>query len=1075
LRPGGALLLLALLAASAPPEVEILRPDAAVERRLAGGESHTYRIDLQSGDYARLVADQRGVDVVLSVTGPDAEPLLEADSPTDRFGPETASVVAAAAGSYGLTIRTADPLQSAGSYLLRLEALRPATPADVQRTAAEHLAAEGYRRASSGRSDDLEAALAAYRRAVDLARRLGDAGLEGEVRYRLGTALLRRGEKEAALAELEKTLALRQAAGDGAGTARAFNQMGRVYRAQSQPAQAFAAYAEALAACERSGAPELAATVYNNLGLLQQETGRREEALASYQRALGIYRQSGDRRSEATTANNLGGLLASLGRSSEALAQYQTALGLARRLQRRDLEANLLNNLGDLYSAVSRPREAVESLSSALAIFRELGDVPRRAAALNNLGTLLADLGDAEQGHEMLRQALALHSEPRKIGLTQLNLGRTARDLGRPDEALQWLAQAGARLHESGDRAGEAQALYFRAAVQLDLGEPAKARATLEEAALPAFRELGDLTWQQSTLRMLGRCLDALGDRPGAARSFAAALALADSLGDAREQGRILVDRARSQSRHGDLAAARRDIEAALERLESLRAAVGGEHLRATFLASIREAYELEVDLLLRLHAEPPDDGLAALAFAAAERSKARALLDFLAHSEIEIQTGDPALTAAAGRLREELAARAAQRMELLRDPEKAAEAAALAGEIDSLTAEASLAEARLRAGDPRYAALQAPAMDIAAAQRLLDGDTVLLEYALGEERSWLWVVSPSAFAVHALPGRERIEILARRVHEHLRLPNGTAAAGARGDLTELSRLLLGPVPAELRGKRLAVVADGALHYIPFAVLPVPDEEGGAGKAAVPLIVRQEVISLPSAAALREIRREAAGRRPAEADLAVFADPVYGGDALTRLSWSRREAERIAGAAAGREVLLALGFRARRDLALSPEIARYRILHFATHGFLDTDHPDLSGLVLSQWDEQGRPEDGFLRLQDIYGLNLRADLVVLSGCATALGKRLSGEGLLGLTRGFLHAGAAQVVASLWEVRDRAAAELMERFYSALYRDGLRPSAALRRAQVEMWSRHTWRDPYFWAAFTLQGDWQAGAP
>jgi CHAT domain-containing protein len=169
-------------------------------------------------------------------------------------------------------------------------------------------------------------------------------------------------------------------------------------------------------------------------------------------------------------------------------------------------------------------------------------------------------------------------------------------------------------------------------------------------------------------------------------------------------------------------------------------------------------------------------------------------------------------------------------------------------------------------------------------------------------------------------------------------------------------------------------------------------------------------------------------------------------------------------------VLLALDFRASRGLALSPELARYRVLHFATHGFLDTDHPELSGLALSLWDDQGQPQDGFLRLQDIYGLRLRADLVVLSGCETALGQRLGGEGLLGLTHGFLHAGTAQVVASLWEVRDRATAELMERFYRALYRDGLRPAAALRRAQVEMWRQRPWRDPYYWAAFTLQGDW-----
>jgi CHAT domain-containing protein len=537
---------------------------------------------------------------------------------------------------------------------------------------------------------------------------------------------------------------------------------------------------------------------------------------------------------------------------------------------------------------------------------------------------------------------------------------------------------------------------------------------------------------------------------------------------------------------------------------------VSGERLRATYLASVHETYELTVEVLMRLHEVHPGKGFEAQALAAAERSRARALLDFLARSEIEVREGDPALLAEEARLRLELAAKATRRMDLLREDraEAAAEAAAEAEkEIESLAVQHQLVESRLRGGDARYAALRTPETDVAAIQRLLDEKTLLLEYSLGEARSWLWVVAPAALTVFELPGRERIEELARRVHEHLRTPNATAAGDERADLAELSEVLLGPVHAGLEGKRLVFVTDGALRYIPFAALPVPAEEGGS----VPLIVRNEVVHLPSAAVLREIRRAAASRpRPAGA-LAILADPVYESadprvrsaakgpaaevqiaeakpddplgplrgesraEPLARLSWSRREAERIAAVAEGRDVLLALDFRASRELALSPALAGYRVLHFATHGFLDAGHPELSGLALSQWDEQGRRLDGFLRLQDIYGLDLHAGLVVLSGCETALGRRIRGEGLLGLTHGFLHAGASQVVASLWEVRDRSTAELMERFYRALYQEGLSPTAALRRAQTEMWEQRSWRDPYHWAAFVLQGDWSAAIP
>ncbi len=461
--------------------------------------------------------------------------------------------------------------------------------------------------------------------------------------------------------------------------------------------------------------------------------------------------------------------------------------------------------------------------------------------------------------------------------------------------------------------------------------------------------------------------------------------------------------------------------------------------------------------------------------------------------------------------------AKAILRAERPRKPDQA-EAAALDQELTSLSAQYQIVEARLEASSPRYARLKQPEIRLADIQKSLDGDTLLLEYFLAEPRSYLWLVTPESIASFELPGRTRIEELARRVHEQL--GSLSAAGDERKDLEELSRLLLGPVAGHLKGKRLAIVPDGALLYIPFGALPVPASDR---PGSVPLIVENEVVHLPSAAVVREIRRAREGRPRPPAALALLADPVFekndprlqtilasappladaarGGGAepsppltpadlqsdflglprqgggttgFARLTWTRREAEGIASEARGRDVLLAMDFKANRDLATAEDLGRYRILHFATHGVLDTQHPALSGLVFSQVNEQGKLQDGFLRLHDVYHLHLNADLVVLSGCETALGKSLRGEGIVGLTRGFFHAGASQVVSSLWPVRDRATAELMQRFYRAMFHDGLRPSAALRRAQIEMWSQRPWRDPYYWAAFIAQGDWQAEA-
>ena len=190
-----------------------------------------------------------------------------------------------------------------------------------------------------------------------------------------------------------------------------------------------------------------------------------------------------------------------------------------------------------------------------------------------------------------------------------------------------------------------------------------------------------------------------------------------------------------------------------------------------------------------------------------------------------------------------------------------------------------------------------------------------------------------------------------------------------------------------------------------------------------------------------------------------------------RLRSTRREADEIialAGAGAG---LKAVDFEASRATAMSERLGQYRIVHFATHGLLNSQHPELSGMVFSLVDERGQPQDGFLRAHEVYNLKLGADLVVLSGCQTALGKEAKGEGMLGLTRGFMYAGAPRVVASLWQVPDKATAELMRQFYKGMLAEGLRPAAALRAAQVAMWKERRWAAPYYWAAFVLQGEWR----
>ncbi len=306
------------------------------------------------------------------------------------------------------------------------------------------------------------------------------------------------------------------------------------------------------------------------------------------------------------------------------------------------------------------------------------------------------------------------------------------------------------------------------------------------------------------------------------------------------------------------------------------------------------------------------------------------------------------------------------------------------------------------------------------------------------------------------------------------------------------------PVAGELHHRRLLIAGDGALLYVPFAALPEP---GAAPEAAPPLIADHEVVAVPSASVLGALRRRSAPTEAAPGNVAVLADPVFRSDdprldgpartaaaevraegpldlretvrdlgmvGLARLPATRREALAIERASPPGS-LVALDFAASKRLALSGALRRFGYLHLATHGLVDVEHPELSGVVLSLLDEHGRSQDGFLRLYEIYQLDLAARLVVLSGCQTGLGEPVAGEGLVGLSWGFLHAGAERVLVSLWKVSDESTAELMRRFYAALFVGHASIPAALRQAQLSLRAEERWRSPYYWAGFTLQGD------
>ncbi|HJX90125.1 MAG TPA: CHAT domain-containing protein, partial [Pyrinomonadaceae bacterium] len=496
----------------------------------------------------------------------------------------------------------------------------------------------------------------------------------------------------------------------------------------------------------------------------------------------------------------------------------------------------------------------------------------------------------------------------------------------------------------------------------------------------------------------------------------------------------------------------------------------------------------------------------------------------------------DPALVARERTLRQLISDKAELQLRQPSGNYTAEQATSMSKDLDTLTTEYDQVQTQIRQSSPRYTALTQPvSLNLQEIQsRLLDQDTVLLEYALGEAKSYVFLVSSTSLKTFELPSRDEVEKASRSVYDLVTasdrvVPNETleqrnkrldqADSDYPASAAELSRMLLAPLASELKNKRLLIVAEGILQYVPFGALPDPDTEFRVSSSGFrvqneksqnpnskPLIANHEVITLPSASVLGVLRRETKDRTRATKTIAVFADPVFGGQdprigstskntlvdnpaleqagdvkrsaeesglhGFPRLRFSREEADQIMKLVPRNNNLEALDFAANKSAATSADLSQYRIVHFATHGLINSRHTDLSGIVLSLVDQDGKPQNGFLRLYDIYNMNLSAELVVLSACQTALGKDIKGEGLVGLTRAFMYAGAPRIVASLWRTEDRATAVLMNRFYeSMLAGNGMSPAAALRKAQLSMWQDKRWRQPRYWAAFTLQGEWK----
>jgi CHAT domain-containing protein/tetratricopeptide (TPR) repeat protein len=970
------------------------------------------------------------------------------------------SIVVCGAIGQGTSSHAADPVLSA----FGLQASDPATKVN-----AEKELEQAYALRQKLTQRDLQAAIRLF---VDSSRRFSLSGfrqkaalgeLEAGDTYQMLSAY------QLALAAYRRSFAL--SVGLPASQCVALAGMARTYANIGRHDDAKLRSDEAVALCQSIPDKRTFAKVLEARGEVEFWSKNPDDALPSFTDARKLASEAGDRDGEALSTMMLAVTIHGSDRE-QSNQLVQTAL---------DLWTGTRNDYGAARTHLSMAFFAGDEgnfgaalchCEKALPVFQRISDKDNAAVTLNVLGLVARKSGDMETAMDNYRQARkdfasaedGLGEAESIIGMADvlvsqkeygsalplyaraLYLAENTRNEGLVGSALMGTADVYLHTHQF----GQAEANYKRS-----LAEYRASRNIYGEGIV--FIRLADLRADQ------GRFREAL-------EQLNKAQVLKEQAGEQEDLARIGFVRAQIFLKMNQIEEARSEIEKTIAIIESQRLRISKFDSRAQYFAFVHEYYSLYIQVLMSLDKLHPGQRYSQHALEVAERSKVRALLDMLENSQLTSSC-------------DEVLAKNS-------DPHFTQVHQQTPGTPEVLSTQAlTLAEIQAELGDSK---------------------TVLLEYALCKDRSFAWVVdgerisafdlgptaeiSGSAFAFREAltPVKPRkdesfVEYLQRR-----QAVRSTLLLQSR----QLARLLLEPLnlPAE---KRVLIVPDGPLQYVPFAALSVSD----TGGVTTPLIALHELTMLPSASVLTVLRRVAAKRPPPMDEVIVFADPVFsrsvptasasiataptpershdlqralkdsgGSQYIPSLPGSRIEALAIQQVVGPARTRLALGYDANRAAVIDGSLTHQRVIHFATHGFLDTRHPEMSGLILSLLNERGEYQDGYLRLSDIYNLKLSADLVVLSSCESALGKDLGSEGINGLPRGFLYAGARSVIASLWKVDDDATATLMAGLYSRM-QQGENPSKALRGAQIDLLKDKRFSEPYYWAAFVLEGDYK----
>ncbi|MBL8214495.1 MAG: CHAT domain-containing protein [Bryobacterales bacterium] len=1010
-----------------------LNPNAPLRGELAATQSHIHNLAGAGDQYLHLVVRQQGGDVRLVVQSPEA--ALIAQTVRDAVaGSKEIFAVLPAAGAYAAVVEST--ATATVSYELEVRLLRPATAEDRRRAAAFALSAEG-------------AALATRK------PRTGEAMRQG-------------------MSKLREALPLWESLGDAGWRAYTLHELGSAHFNLDELPQARDALLAALPARRTANNPRELALTLSTLGAAYNGLGKFREAIAVLEEALPLRRIAGDRIGEANTLNNIGFALNRLGQRERAVDHYVQALQIRRTIDDKPGLAIALGNLAALHRAMGQLDKALTLSAEQLTLARAIGSEIDQADALSGLGTAHYTLGDVQQAQAYWQQAEPLYvrtGDNFGLGSVYSSLGAAHASLRQFPEAVAVYTRSLELRRKSGNALGQISSLLGLCMVHRGAGDAVRAAQAGQEA-LAIARKAENPAGIGRSLRCLGLSDLQAGRTDGARQKLEESAGLLKNSGDLDDLSLTLAALAETEAAAGKTREALASVNDAIRLADAERTGLTPD-LRAMLRGARQREYALQVELLMRLHGAEPAAGFDTRAFEAAERSRARSLIEMLNEAGASLtQSLTPEQRERGDRLHGHLSA-------LQRSLFQGSPADGRTKQLEQQLADAERELERhqmdLRQSAGRYAEVRyAEPMTVSRLHEVLEPGTVLVAYAIGEERSFVWAVgSERNLLTGTLPGRAALEKAVAAYRQQLsQRVSALTLASSLGRMETASRglyeMLLGPVaPAAASARRLIIVPDGPLAYLPFETLTA---------RSAPLIETHAIAYAPSVTVLAALRSQPPRR--AERSLLAIADPVYPSASTTLAGYTaarglnlinlpntRAEAAAISGLFEKRSTLVHTGAAATERAVKSQSGQSYQYIHIAAHGYFDEEHPQRSGILLAPGD--GEQDDGILQVREIAGLRLNADLVTLSACQTGLGRVVAGEGVLGLTRAFLYAGVRSVAVSLWNVNDAATAELMKAFYRNLSQGMAKPEA-LRMAKLNLirGARKTWRHPYFWAPFVL---------